>query len=267
MQYLESRTTCFIKTRRYTDTHRLAPQIIAFVPTRACLPVQRMHPGGGALLLGLGMAHSVVSAGREAVPVIRKGWLRRRMIRGGRNASSAAAPSSSSSPAAKGLGLSLRGVLASIRSDPTRVVCSPVVLPAFVLWMTYSTICSWPKECTERLSFLLEVLAAMVCTMHLARAPAAAAAVAAENDPQSSSTRHGNEAVLLVERVNSAVVATKWISRALVCACAVAAWWAFLLLCGLVVFGRRESSEGILVDVLVVTAVALRAPARSPGEA
>ncbi|CAM9472777.1 unnamed protein product, partial [Ectocarpus sp. 4 AP-2014] len=32
---------------------------------------------GGALLLGLGMTHSVVSAGHEAVPVIRKGSLRR----------------------------------------------------------------------------------------------------------------------------------------------------------------------------------------------
>ncbi|CAB1105444.1 unnamed protein product [Ectocarpus sp. CCAP 1310/34] len=191
--------------------------------------------GGGALLLGLGMTHSVVSAGRQAVPVIRKGWLRRRMSRRGGNASSAAAPSSSSSPAAQGLGLSLRGVLASI-----------------------STIWSSPKECTERLAFLLEVLAATVCTMHLARAPAAAAAVAAENYPRSSPTRHGDEAALLVEGGKKcAVVATKWTSRALVCACSVAAW-APLLMCCLVVFGRRESSEGILVAVLVVTAVALR---------
>ncbi|CAM9507310.1 unnamed protein product [Ectocarpus fasciculatus] len=213
--------------------------------------------GGGALLLGLGMTHSIVSAGREAVPVIRKGWLRRRMSRG-KNASSAGAAAAAESPAQ---GLSLRGVLASIRSGPTRVVCSPVVLPTFALWMTYSTICSWPKECTERLAFLLEVLAATVCTMHLARSPAAAvaaAAAAAENDLRSSSIQHGNEALVVAEGGSAAVVAT-WIGRALVCACSVAAW-AFLLQCCLVVFGRRASSEGILVAVLVVTAVALRSP-------
>eukprot|EP00752_Nemacystus_decipiens_P007518 g6718.t1 len=187
--------------------------------------------GGGALLLGLGMTHSVVSASREALPVIRKGWLRRKMSR----SKSAMAASSSTQDCC-----SLQGVIMLVRSGPTRVVCSPVILPAFLLWMTRSTICSWPKECTDPLVFLLKVSATTVCTTHLMRPSlpgTGAPARGGNGDSGANSTALANKVFVFV--------------------CALAAW-TLLLPCCLIVFGQRESSEGILAMFLVVTTVALR---------
>ena len=187
--------------------------------------------GGGAVLLGLGMTHSVVSASREALPVIRKGWLKRKMSR----SKSAMAASSSTQD------YSLRGVITLVRSGPTRVVCSPVMLPTFLLWMTHSTICSWPKECTDRLVFLLKVSATTVCTTHLMR-PSLPEADAPARGSGGDSSSSGS---------------TTLANKVFVCVCALAAW-TLLLPCCLIVFGHQESSEGILAVVLVVTIVALR---------
>lgn len=184
------------------------------------------------MLLGLGMTHSVVSASREALPVIRKGWLKRKMSRNSKSATAA--------PASSAQGYSLQGVITLVRSGPTRVVCSPVILPTFLLWMTYGTMCSWPKECTDRLVFLLKVLATAVCTTHLMRpsSPEADAPARGGGDGGGSTT-------------------TLVANNVFVCVCSLAAW-TLLLLCCLIVFGHQESTEGILAVVLVVTVVALR---------
>lgn len=134
---------------------------------------------------------------------------------------------------------SLQGVITLIRSGPTQVVCSPVILPTFVLWMTHSTICSWPKECTDRLVFLLKVSATTVCTTHLMQPSLPKAGAPAQGNADDSSG------------------STAWVNKAFVCVCSSAAW-TLLLLCCLIVLGHQESSEGILAMVLVVTIVALR---------
>lgn len=180
------------------------------------------------MLLGLGMTHSVVSASREALPVIRKGWLKRKMSR---SKSATAAPSSSRY-------YSLQGVITLVRSGPTRVVCSPVLLPTFLLWMTHSTICSWSKECTDRLAFLLKVAATAVCTTHLMR----------PSLPGAQAPARGNDA---------SCESTQLANKAFVCVCSLAAW-TLLLLCCLIVFVHQERSEGIMAVVLVVTVVALQ---------
>eukprot|EP00903_Cladosiphon_okamuranus_P006146 g6047.t1 len=161
--------------------------------------------GGGALLLGLGMTHSVVSASREALPVIRKGWLKRKM-----------------SPSKSTIGAS------SSTQD-------------YSLQDVITTICSWPKECTDRLLFLLRVVATTVCATHLLR-PSLPEPDAPARGSNGDSSRGGS---------------TTWANKVFVCLCSMAAW-TLLLLCCLIVFGRQESSEGILAVVLIVTVVALR---------
>lgn len=180
--------------------------------------------------MGLGMTHSVISASREALPVIRKGWLKRKMSRG---KSAAAAPSSTQD-------YSLQGVITLIRSGPTRLVCSPIILPTFLLWMTHSTICSWPKECTDRLVLLLKVMAMTVCTTHLMRP----SLHEAEADSPTRGSNEGGGSIT-------------WGGRVFVYLCALAAW-TLLLLCCLTVFRHQESFQGILAVVLVTTIVALR---------
>lgn len=195
------------------------------------------------------MTHSVVSASREAIPVIRKGWLRRKMS-SGKSASAAAALAAPAQDC-----YSLQGLIALVRSGPTRVVCSPVVLPAFLLWTTHSTICSWPKGCTDGLAFLLRVSATAVCAAHLLRQqrpppdPAAPAGSAAARGSTAASGGSGG----------GGLTATPWPTGLFLCACSLAAW-ALLLLCSLVVLGRRESPEGVLAVTLAVTLVALRTP-------
>ncbi|CAN0159552.1 unnamed protein product [Scytosiphon promiscuus] len=219
--------------------------------------------GGGGVLVGLGMTHSVVSAGREALPVIRKGWLRRRMSRrkgtapaaapaGAAAADPAAAPPS---PPPSGPSFSLESVIASVRAGPTRVICSPVVLPAFLLWVTHSTICSWPKECTDRLALLLRVMATAVCVMHLVRAPAEAESEAATRTGDGDDDGGGEG------DVGGSGDGTAWPYKVFVGACSLAAW-GFLLLTSLIVLDRHkeDSPEGLVLMLLVATAVALRTP-------
>lgn len=193
--------------------------------------------------MGLGMTHSVVSATREAIPVIRKGWLRRKMSQRGKGAAADA-------PAAAQDYCSLQGVIMLIRSGPTQVVCSPVILPAFLLWMTHSTICSWPKECTDRLALLLKVLATTVCTTHLIMRPPAPEADAPPPRQGAGGVGGGG---------GGRKSAISWPRKVLVCVCSLTAW-TLLLMCSLVVLGHQESPEGILVAFLVVTLVALRTP-------
>lgn len=132
---------------------------------------------------------------------------------------------------------SLQGVITLVRSGPTRVVCSPVILPTFLLWITSSTICSWPKECTDRLLFLLKVLATTVCTTHILRPSLPEADAPSRSNGDGGPTTRAN--------------------KVFVCVCSLAAW-TLLLRCCLIVFGNQESPEGILAVVLVVTVVGLR---------
>lgn len=218
-----------------------------------------MRSGGGGVLVGLGMTHSVVSAGREAIPVIRKGWLRRRMSRqkGSATPDAPPPPAASSaagappSPSPSALALSLQSVIASIKAGPTLLICSPVVLPAFLLWVTHSTICSWPQECTDRLALLLRVTATAIGVMHLVRAPTESVAAIGTRENGGSDE----------DDFSGGGDGIAWPQKLFAGACSLAAW-GFVLLTSLIVLDRRpeDSPEGLIVMVLVATTVALRTP-------
>lgn len=168
-------------------------------------------------------------------------------------AAAAAAPPSPSPPAQA---FSLESVILSARAGPTRTICSPVVLPAFLLWATHSTICSWPQECTDRLALLLRVMATSICVMHLVRAP-----TDAESEAAASAKGNGSEQGDAGGGGGGGGDGTIWPYKVFVGACALAAW-TFLLLTSLIVLDRQreDSPEGLIVMVLVATMVALRTP-------
>lgn len=203
------------------------------------------------------MTISVMSGGREAAPGIRKAWSRWRLS--WRTGTALAAPPALAEAAAPpslppAPTFSLQSIIASVRAGSTQAVYSPVVLPAFLLWVTHSTICSWPQEYTDWLAVLLRVMMTAISIMHLVRAPTGveSEAVTSARDDGSERGDAGG---------GGGGDGTTWLYKVFMGACSLAAW-TFLLLTSLLVLDRQreDGPAGLIAMVLVVTIVALRTP-------
>lgn len=121
-------------------------------------------------------------------------------------------------------------ILVQLRLVHMYILLSPVAIPALGLWLTFTTICSWPKISIQWLTFLFRAAEITVCGMHIALSP-----VASDDEPGGNGS---------------------WLEKGLVCLLSIVGW-IFLICCACIL--EPDPFGGALV-MIVVSIIALKTP-------